>query len=99
MNIFAYIFRKDMWLSDSYVLTIAQMSPGQRSVSVYETPLLFLANHCYSALRWSFPLDRLLHPSLCITGVILCSRHMCLSHQIPGLYPRLAGSLDSHNPL
>ena len=99
MNIFAYIFRKEMWLSDSYVLTIAQMSPGQGSVSVYETPLLFLAHHCYKALRWSFPLDRSPHPPLCITRVILCSRHLCLSHQMPGLYPRLAGSLDSHNPL
>ena len=100
MNIFAYIFRKDnVWLSDSYVLTTAQMSPGQRSVSVFETLLLFLANHCYNALRWSFALDSLLYPPLCITRVILRSRHLCLSQQIPGLYSHLAASLDSHNPL
>ena len=100
MNIFAYVFRKDnVWLSDSYVLTIAQMSPGQRSVSVFETLLLFPASHCYNALRRSFPLDGLPHPPLCITRVILRSGHLCLSHQSPGLCSHLAGSLDSHNPL
>lgn len=90
MHVFAYMLKNEqcvaLWLLHiDYCLDVPEQGPA--SFFFLNSATVSCLCPAKMHLRLSCPLDILPHPCHCIARVNLYNRSLCLSHQIPALYP------------